>query len=461
MKQKAFRNTLVMVATLLSCLSPTLYAGDDMRALLELLREKGIITQEEFDNKLKKVTELEEIKAFNQAQDTRKNTETLEKQAEQERKFKTQIYGQASAGYYSASNMTASNLDAAGMSDQPKGNNRIGLKVSQELDTNVSAMITLESNFSTRTGAVGRDSGGYGQANNGGTNNVGASLFDREANFRLSSKQYGTVIFGRGPNLQNDLSSAFDSRQNWNFGGLKSIGRYAGFHSASGINRADKLIRYISPSMHGFIADVGVSFGGVADNEEKGTNYYLGGRYKNGNFEIGYNHAEVRLGTASTPTSQAEVNNRVDFIAAKYTINQLTINTGYVTTRNTTSAQNFDTSKTAGAVDANTLFAGAVYRFTPAISWNGAYYQVKDQSPQTVSNKNNDVTMLATGLTWSPYKQWDFFIDYVRALRENGVTGAFTIYDKWKPDTGSISSAGFSESKKNQSGISVGAQYKF
>jgi predicted porin len=461
MKKSGLNQKLTMAGILVALLSQQVHAGEDMKVLLELLLEKGVITREEYDNKLKKVAELEEIKEFNQAQDIRKSSENLAKRAEQERKFKTQIYGQASAGYYSASNMTSSNLDASGMSDQPKGNNRIGLKISQELDADVTAMMTVESNFSTRTGAVGRDSAGYGQANSGGTSNVGASLFDREANFRLSSKQYGTVIIGRGPNLQNDLSGAFDSRQNWNFGGLKSIGRYAGFHSASGINRADKLIRYISPVLNGFNADVGVSFGGVADNDEKGTNYYLGGRYKNGNFEMGYNHAEVRLGSASAPTSQTNVNNRVDFIAAKYSINQLTVNTGYVITRNPTTTQNFDITKTAGAVDANTVFAGAVYRFTSALSWNGAYYHVQDRSPQSASNKNNDVRMFATGLTWSPYKEWDFFVDYVRAIREGDATGAFTIYDKWKPDTGSSSTTGFSESQKNQSGISLGAQYKF
>ncbi len=461
MKTKGVRVGLMLIAVALGLSSTLVRAGDDMRVLLELLLEKGIITQEEFDTKLKKVAELAEIKEFNQAQDIRRNAEIVEKRAEQDRKFKTMFYGQVSAGYYSANNMTSNNLDASGMSDQPRGNNRVGLKIAKELEPDVTAMVTLESNFSTRTGALGRDSGGYGQANNGGTSNVGASVFDREANFRLISKQYGTVVIGRGPTLQNDLSSAFDARQNWNFGALKAIGRYTGFHSASGVNRADKLIRYSSPEINGFILDTGVSFGGVADNEEKGTNYYLGGRYKQENFEMGYNHAEVRLGSASQPTSQTEVNNRVDFIAAKYMMNAMTMNAGYVITRNPTQTQNFDTSKTAGAVDADTLFAGVVYKITPALSWNGAYYYVQDKSPQTATNKNNDVKMLATGLTWTPYKDWDLFVDYARALREQDASGAFTLYDKWKPDTGSSTTTGYAESKKNQSGLSIGAQYKF
>ncbi len=456
-------NIITAFAALLATASLPAYAAEDVKVLLELLLEKGVITQEEFDQKLKKANAQQEIKEFNQAQDIRRANNEIDKRAEAERKFKTQIYGQVSAGYYQASNMTSADKTAEGMSDQPKGNNRVGLKVSRELDGDNAAMLTLESNFSARTGAIGRDSAGYGTAN---SSSPGAALFDREANVRWISKTYGTFILGRGPNLQNDLSSAFDSRQNWNFGGLKPIGRYAGFHGASGINRADKLLRYISPVWEGFTLDTGISFGGVPGNEEKGTNYYIGGRYKNGNFEMGYNHAEVKLGSANAPVQ--EVNNRVDFLAAKYTMDKLTLNTGYVITRNPNPIANngstvldgtFDTNKTAGRVNANTWFAGAIYRFTSDLSWNAGYYSVDDR---TASAGANDVQMFATGLTYSPYKDWDFFIDYASAKRKAGATAAFTIYDKWVPDTsvGGVN-GGYSESNKSQSGISVGAQYKF
>ncbi len=458
---KLKKSAALIVGACIALSGVNVHASEDVKVLLEILLEKGVITQEEFDKKLKKAADAQEIKEFNQAQDIRKASQAIEQRAEKERKIKTEFYGQASLGFYQASNMTSANKDVSGMSDQPKANNRIGFKASRELDGDNTAMVTLESNFSTRTGAIGRDSAGYGNANMG---NPGASLFDREANVRWISKEYGTFILGRGPNLQNDLSGAFDARQNWNFGGLKPIGRYAGFHSASGINRADKLFRYISPKWNGLNIDTGVSFGGVAGNDDKGTNYYFGGRYKNGNFELGYNHAEVRLGSASAPTSQQTVNNRVDFIAAKYTLNDLTVNLGYVMTRNRSPGgvgNNFSTTVTGGKVNANTWFTGAVYKFTPTLSWNMGYYSVTDLTPQ----KNNDVQMFATGLTYSPYKEWDFFIDYAKSRRETGALGAFTIYDKWAPDTGlacsSSTGANCSESTKGQAGVSIGAQYKF
>ena len=447
-----------LLATALSLnLTPAL-AGDDVKALLELLLEKGIITQAEYDAKIRKAQEMEEIRAFNEAQDVRRANREIDKRADDERKFKTQIYGQVSAGWYQASNMTSANKDADGMSDQPKGNNRVGLKVSRELDADTTAMVTLESNFSARTGAVGRDSAGYGVANSGTTT---AAFLDREANFRLISKTYGTAILGRSPTLQNDLSSAFDARQNWNFGGLKPIGRYVGFHSASGVNRSDKLFRYISPVFNGFNLDVAISFGGVPGNDEIGSNSHIGGRYKNGNFEAGYNHSEVKIATSTTPNSQALVNNQVDFFGAKYKFEQWTVNGGYVQTRNPSLASGgtFTTNKTGGKVDADTWFTGAVYQFNPEWSWNVGYYQVIDKTAQTASNKNNGLNMWATGLTYSPFKEWDFFVDYVTAKREAGATGAFTIYDKWIPDT--TNTSGFSESKTSQSGLSVGALFKF
>lgn len=444
-----------MATTLLATMASgaEVYAGEDVKVLLEILKEKGIITQEEFDKKLKVAQDKEEIRAFNEAQDIRRANREIDKRAEDERKFKTQIYGQVSAGYYQASNMTSQNLDASGMSDQPKANNRVGLRVSRELDADTTAMVTVESNFSARTGAVGRDSAATGDGKN--------PLFDREANFRLISKVYGTLILGRGPNLQTDLSSAFDARNNWNFGGLKPIARYAGFHSASGINRADRLVRYISPSFNGFTLDVGFAPGGVPGDAERGTNYYFGGRYKNGNLELGYNHIEARLGGAGN-TTKAQVNNRVDFFAAKYTIDQLTLNAGYVITRNPdNSAALLDDERPGGQANADSYFAGAVYRFTPKLSMNGGYYVVQDK--RRGGTGVNDVTMFATGLTYSPFKEWDFFVDYAMADRKAGATAAFTIFDNWRPDSGygNTGTNAHSASTRDQRGLSVGALYRF
>ena len=443
-----FLKISAVAASLLS-IGTLAHAGDDVRVLLEILLEKGIITQDEFDKKLKKVAEVQEAKEASQAQEVRKATQAVEQRAESERKFKAEFYGGVSAGYYQASNMKNSSIDAQGMSDQPKGNNKIGVKVARELDADVQAVVTLESNFSTRTGAIGRDAAASG-SNNG-------AVFDREANFRLISKNYGSVILGRGATFQNELSGAFDSRENWNFGGLKPIARYAGFHSASGLNRADKLLRYVSPSFNGLKFDVGVSYGGIPGEDEQGTSYYGGARYKNGGFEIAYNHIEARLSHGSPVVIPSETNNRVDFVAAKYSFEKLTLNAGYVITRNPQQpGATLSTSTPGGKADTDTYFVGAVYSFVPTLSANVGLYQVKDK---TSTNGANDVRMAAAGLMWSPYKDWSFFADYAAADRKAGATAAFSLYDAWRPDTSA--SATLAAGKANQAGVSVGAMYKF
>ncbi len=423
-------------------------AGDEVKVLLEILLEKGILTQQEYDSKLKKLVEAEDIRAFNEAQDVRKASREIEQRAEAERKYKTQIYGQVSAGYYDASNMKGTE-SASGLSDQPKGNNRIGLKVIRQFDADTSAVVTLESNFSSRTGAVGKDAAVSGE---------GVSpLLDREASVRLVSKPYGTLLFGRGPTLQNDLSSAFDARQNWNFGGLKAVARYAGFHSSGGLNRADKLIRYSSPDFAGLTIDGGVSLGGIPGGSERGTHYYLGGRYKRGPFELAYSHIEARLSYGTPTVIPDNTNNRVDFFAAKYTMDKLTLNVGYAITRNPLlSTATLSTASPGGKADVDSWFAGAVYRVLPTLSANLGWYEVKDKTP---TRGLNDLRMIATGLTWSPYKEWDFFVDYATVDRKDGATAVFSIYDTWRPDTSSKSP--LAAGTRDQSGVSVGALYKF
>lgn len=350
-----------------------------------------------------------------------------------------EFYGQVSTGYYSLHGMTAADKTLSGLSDQPKNDNRWGLRGKKDLGGGLSVLWQLESNFSVRTGATGKDAGPTGV-------NTSGVLFDRVATVGFSSKDYGTLVLGRGPSIQENLNRDFDARANWNFAGLKVVGRYAGFHSGSGITRADNLIRYSSPEIAGFIIDTGYALGTSTDDTN--THDYLGGRYKNGDFEASYNHINARLAANA-------INDRVDFYAAKYQFDKLTINGGYVVTRNPSSASGgtFSTSAAAGKVAANTWFTGAVYKLSPAINFNAAWYQVEDKS---ASNGRNDLRMFAAGVNYVLSKRTELFADYAHAIRKAGATGAFTLYDKWKSD-GSTTS----DSAVNQSGISIGVTHRF
>jgi len=104
MKSKAFRRVVscVVLLTGLTIFSASARAAEDVKALLELLLEKGIITQDEYDKKIKKAQEIEEIRAFNEAQDVRRTSAAVDKRVHEEEKIKTEIYGQLSEGYYKA-----------------------------------------------------------------------------------------------------------------------------------------------------------------------------------------------------------------------------------------------------------------------------------------------------------------------------------------------------------------------
>ena len=350
-----------------------------------------------------------------------------------------EFYGQASVGYYRAQGMTAADKSLSGISDQPKSDNRWGLRGKEDLGGGLSALWQVESNFALRTGASGKDAGPTGI-------NTSGILFDRIASVGISSKDYGTLLLGRGPTLQESLNRDFDARANWNFGGLKPIARYAGFHSSSGINRADNLIRYTSPVMAGFTIDAGTALG--TSNDDTNTHQFLGARYSRGNFEASYNHVNARL-------AANVINDRVDFFAAKYRLDKLTVNGGYVVVRNPSSATGgtFSTSAAGGKVDTNTWFTGAVYQFSPSFNLNAAWYQVEDK---TASNGKNDLRMFATGVNYILSKRTELYADYAHALRAAGATGAFTLYDKWKSDGTTAS-----DSKFNQSGISIGIVHRF
>ena len=353
-----------------------------------------------------------------------------------------QLYGVLGAGIVSGEGFGSKNQEFTGMGEQLHNSNRWGIKGTEDLGNGVTAKFTLESNLSLRTGAAGKDSGGTGAA--------GTTLFDREANIALSSNQLGQLQLGRGKNFLYNVLDEFDSRGNWNFGGLKPIARYAGFYSGSGVSRFDNMVRYSSPEILGFRADGSYSFGNQLDNTEYKSSYNLGLRWTKGPLDIAYTYEEARL-------SNTVISEKINLIAAKFAVtDQLTINAGYATTDNPTTQTTYysSSSKADGKTDANTWFAGAKFKLNDRISFNGAYYDVQDK----VTSGKNDVQMTAVGAVYSFSKRTEVFIDYVTASRATGASAPFTIYDRWIPN-GDGSTV--SDNKYKQSAVAVGMQHRF
>lgn len=353
-----------------------------------------------------------------------------------------QVYGVAGAGVVSGSGFTSTNGDFTGFSDQLHNSNRFGFRGTEDLGNGLTAKFTLESNYSLRTGAVGKDSAGTGTGS--------TTVFDREANMALAG-DFGQVQLGRGKNFLYGVLDEFDSRGNWNLGGLKPIARYAGFYSGSGVSRFDNMLRYTSPDLSGLKFDYAYSFGNQVGDTTYKSGYNAGVRYTTGPIDLAYTHEEVRLST----TVISEV---IDLVAAKYNVTpKFTVNIGYAETRNPTTQTTYysSSSKVDGKTDADTWFLGAKYKVSDNVGINAGYYKVTDQI--NASHKDN-VTMTAVGATYSLSKRTEIFADYVVADRASGAVSPFTIYDRWVPNADGSS---YADSKYAQKAIAIGVQHRF
>jgi predicted porin len=323
----------------------------------------------------------------------------------------------------------------------------------------------LETNFATASGATGKDSGGNGIEGANATSS--GPFFDREANVAIADKEYGQLMLGRGKNFLYNVLDEFDSRGNWNLGGLKPIARYAGFYSGSNVSRFDRMVRYTSPSIQNFKVDFAHQFGNTTgtvansgwDSTVKSANN-IGLRYTLDGLDVAYTNETVRTGTTGVATE------KINLFAIKYQLTpQVLVNYGNAITKNpstTTGATpggttaslfgNSATAKVDNKTTANTNFYGLVYRYNEKLSFNYGNYAVTDRVTAGIDN----VTMNSLGTVYTISKGFDVNVDYIRANRKSNAASSFTIFDRFIPDGSNVS-----ESKVSQSAFAVGIQYRW
>jgi len=359
-------------------------------------------------------------------------------------------FGMAAAGTSSMSSAST----FTGLSDQPHSSNRLGFRGQRKLDEDYYARYVLEANLSLRNGTIGKDSGGTAK-------DAGGAFFDREANFTIGKNDVGQIQLGRGRNFLYNQLDEFDSRGNWNLGGLKPIARYAGFYGGSGYSRYDNMLRISSAPFYNIRFDFAKSFGnqlatassGVTDGKNNSTNYGI--RYTDGPLDVSYSLSSLKL-------SSEVVNQKANVFAIKYDLMPgLTIYTGYAATKNplapTTYNSTAQTATTAvdGKVSAGTNWYGAKYRLTERVTLNGGLYTVLDKLTSGAQN----VSMTSLGAQYAIGKNAEVFVDVIRGDRKGpgtGNTAPFTIYDRWMPDAATTS-----ESRVNQHAVSIGGQIRF
>ena len=398
---------------------------------------------------------------------------------------KFEIYGVVGAGLVSADGFgTATNKSWTGYADQMHSSNRLGFRGGKDLGDGMTIKYNLETNFATATGATGKDAGGndntssdcstvYASGPSGPittatkftTTCKTPTFFDRELNVAIADKEYGQLMLGRGKNFLYNVLDEFDSRGNWNLGGLKPIARYAGFYSGSNVSRFDRMVRFSSNSFNNFKFDFAHQFGNSTDangwNSGVKSANNVGLRYTNDGLDVAVTNETVRTGSSTTIATE-----KINVLAAKYQLTpQVLVNYGTATTKNPSTSDGGNEvgkfgktttaaipSKVDNKTSALTNFYGIVYRHNEKVSFNYGGYSVTDR----VTAGKDNVTMNSFGVVYTLAKGLDVNADYIRANRKSTATAAFTIFDRAMPDGSS-----YSESTVNQSAFSVGVQYRF
>lgn len=368
------------------------------------------------------------------------------------------FYGVAGLGVVSGNGFGTSAKSFSGLADQLHTSGQFGFLGSTDLEDGVFIKYNLEASLSLRSGAAGKDAGGTAiDATNG-------PLFDREANIALKDEAHGQLKLGRGKTFGYEVLQDFDSRGNWNLGGLKPIARYAGFYGGTNVTRFDSFLRYTSPKIEGFNLDFAHRFGNALGDLSAQNADNLGVKYINGPFEAAYSHTVSKNVSGNDSASSV-----IDLVAAKYQVSPaVTLFGGTASTRNDTTANGGTNASgsvlfgkdATGKVDnkptAGTYWLGAVYKHSPKWSYNFASYGVTDK---VNADGKDSLTMNSIGAIYNLGKGTDITIDFVRSNRASNAASNFTIFDRWVPDGGTGTAV--SESTKSQNAVAIGVQYKF
>jgi predicted porin len=175
---------------------------------------------------------------------------------------------------------------------------RWGLKGTEDLGGGLSAIFTLESGYTTGTGALSQ----------------GGLEFGRKAFVGLSSTTFGTLTAGRQYSVSNDLTSVFASGADWAASGLAYGTRASDVDNVDTSNRVQNSLKYVSPNYNGLQAGALYSLGGQAGDFTKNSVIDAAVSYANGPLHLGAGYTFVKdpyyatygnQGNSSTPTSSA------------------------------------------------------------------------------------------------------------------------------------------------------------
>ena len=313
------------------------------------------------------------------------------------------IYGTVDAGLVSERGGKAGSVNK--LDSGVASASRLGFKGTEDLGSGLSALFVLESGFSVDTGAQ----------------DVGGTLFNRQAYVGLSSKTTGTLTLGRQYTpWYNTLSKVADPFAAGYAGSAKNL-------FPAGTTRTSNTVMYSSPNFNGFDADVAYS---TANNGQESLVSSRIGRqigasvgYANGplNARLAYNTTsnDKQVGVTTTVAEAGSARNwlaaaNYDFAVAKAYVaygvnkgaNSSLRNNGDLNAYNYTSAKTSD--------DSTTALIGATVPVGPAGTVMASVIHVNDKS-----GLNADANQFAVGYSYALSKRTSTYASYAKISNKN------------------------------------------
>lgn len=265
------------------------------------------------------------------------------------------LYGELDASVlYTSRNLnqqTGANKGSAfAFTDSGQNPTRFGMVGVEDLGGNMRAMFTLESGFSMANGAFG---------------NSNRNLFGRQAYVGVSG-DYGAVTAGLQHSPFVVAQFQTDPRSLNGFASLLEI--KSAFISATGSYNSNAIV-YKSPKLAGFQGSAMIALGGEAGDFQAGRQYsgYLS--YSNQALLVAaayYNGNPGGTASGSIPSTTASFVGRT--IGASYKFGKMTLRAA------------FNSFNVQHSFNAYVYSAGLFYLITPALSIDGAAYEIRDQN---------------------------------------------------------------------------------
>ncbi|MET0857927.1 MAG: porin [Telluria sp.] len=334
----------------------------------------------------------------------------------------TTVYGVLDAGVVSERGCQgcATRVDSGIASES-----RLGVRGSEPLGDNLSAVYTLEAGVQLDTGRSGQN----------------GQLFGREANVGISGKA-GTVTVGRHPNLEYEaLTDVGDPFKGGMAGTATNL-------IGSGGRRVDNSIQYYSAEVNGVSAAASYGAGEVVGDRRANRAWGVSVGFENGPLTIRAAHQNRNVALVAPSTAMGNnTDAKNSILAANLRVGIATAYVAYSASRGWGSSPLWNPDNPYGAgmastpsTDSRDVLVGVAVP-VGATTLLASYIRKNDRDLA-----NQDANQLAFGATYAMSRRTDFYAAYSRITNRNGA--GYTV--------GNASSMG-----RGSSALNVGMRHAF